>query len=490
MESLSSSALSSYFRHGTVTVAPLIINTTPSSTTKATPPTTMASLSASSAASSSISSTQSSVSRPVTSVAIQSLPSSAFASSTSGGLPSFTLNNGFGNPSAPAASLDETDAQPYNPSSLVVVLSILGVLTASVVIWLIFRYISRRRSALQGDDDLDHRHRPNQEGWAKRLTFTGNREKFWQRLDDYHESLRAREEGRVKRSMAGVSMGQVPRFSTVPPGLDIHPSFQPAPTGVAKNDNGSVKSFMIGSDDELAYLHTMFKDGHPQTPAHSRPPPSAPMSVKSSITGSFRADIDTGPHGHSTSTSRAPPAQPSKPGHKRVESLAKSTPLPDSTSEDSIDCVDRIDTTGTQKSRVVETKSIPVSQQQPHQPPTPSTNSFVSEPDLLYLHSFTDIPQGAEKALSRPTQQHLSAISNYSIPSTSHLTPDFIPLSQMAHLKNQPDYRSPTESIYGCYKTDEERHASFISSTSAGGGSVSATLAVPAVPPIPASYRK
>lgn len=482
MESQSSSPLSSYFRHGTVTVAPIFTNSLPSSTSLLIAPTTSPSSESSVQASSIASSTIFAItpsSRPATSTTSRLVltsnsdpPSSSTDEPSASGSPSsWSFNDVFGNPSA-SASLNGSDAQPYNPSSLVVVLSIFGILVGCVTIWLIFRYFSRRRRWQQeGDGD---RARPNQEGWAKRLTFTGNREKFWQRLDDYHDSLKAREEGRVKRSMAGVSVGQVPRYSTVPPGLDIHPSFQRLP--MAQTDNASVRTFMIGSDHELAYLHTMGEDDRLSTPAHSRPPPNVPMSITSTMAGSINVDF----------TQRMDSPKPSEGAvslpmdslsHKRLQSLARATPLPASGSEDSID---RLSIAGTDTKEPM--KSI-LTSHKPH--PSQVTTSNVS---IHVIHSSsvhrTDHLQ--DSASFKPAQQHLSAMSNYSVPSSSLLAPDYIPLSHMTNHRHDQAYRSPTESIYGCYKTDDERHASFISTTLAGTGS----QGVPAVPPIPPSYRK
>ena len=153
------------------------------------------------------------------------------------------------------------------------------------------------------------------EGWAKRMTFTGNREKFWHRLDDYHDSLKAREEGRLgpgqvaggvvgkkRRSRMGpelmsMRMSAVPTFTHSRTGSNTpkQPQQQlgqtynhhqqqghgqhrakgdgpvPEPDQWLKNDNSSVKTFMIGNDDELAYLSTVIDDKAPPTQPQSYP---------------------------------------------------------------------------------------------------------------------------------------------------------------------------------------------------------------------------
>jgi hypothetical protein len=52
------------------------------------------------------------------------------------------------------------------------------------------------------------------------------------------------------------------------------------------------------------------------------------------------------------------------------------------------------------------------------------------------------------------TMSGVSAVTDFSDMSNAASRSDdgFVPLSQMAHLKRETNYRSPTESIYGCYE--------------------------------------
>jgi hypothetical protein len=51
------------------------------------------------------------------------------------------------------------------------------------------------------------------------------------------------------------------------------------------------------------------------------------------------------------------------------------------------------------------------------------------------------------------------------VPSSSLLTPDFVAATSTSTADSEvkrKTYRSPTESIYGCYQADDERQPSFV----------------------------
>lgn len=456
----------------------------PSATTapESTPSSSSSDLSSADTASSTSTSTSVTSFAAVTSLSASSSAASSSASSSSTFSRTIPPPPGFGNPSAPPAPSagEHGEEREYKSTTLAALGTLFGIMAIIAAIWLTARCLLARRKrdeeqGLGGDGGGSDRSRPNKQGWGSRLTFTGNKEKFWQRLDEYHDSLKTRDEARARESalrrghegsVSGSSISRVPTFThhasrSQTSFSGVGATVPPPPNKHARKRSQDEESFVIGHDEELAYLHTMIDERQGQGPHPNATGAQGPTSSWLPYPSTTTATLNKNKSAVGQAPLPAPSAQPPSNNDKRLSAGM---------------------TVGNLMLNA-------------HDMATPAEPPKVSPRNIPSCTQNTD-----SIFLQRTPVKYLSNASN--VPASSFLKPTtFIPMTQINHphpqpqtqtqAKHQSNYRSPTESLYGCYKDreDDDRQASFISTLSTSG-SASGGGNVPAVPPIPVEYRK